>query len=238
MKVRYLIKYSKGSSIKFVSHLDLMRTIQRTIKRAGLPIEYSHGFNPHMTMSIAQPLSVGVYSDGEYMDVKFSEEIPESEVKDKFNKASTDALKVLDVVKIRNEYYPSGKKVESSMAVIEEAVYDIKIKYENTDKLKEEMESLLKSNEWSILKKTKKSEKIVNIRGMVKKLSYNIDNNVLKIRTAISSGSRENLSPDLLCDYIKKNTEGVLKDSFTEIKRVEMYAVKDRKLVALNEYFA
>ncbi|PJI07122.1 MULTISPECIES: TIGR03936 family radical SAM-associated protein [Clostridium] len=238
MKVRYLIKYSKGSDIKFVGHLDLMRTIQRAIKRADLPIEYSHGFNPHMTMSIAQPLSVGVYSDGEYMDVKFSDEIPESEVKEKFNKASTNALKIVDVVKIRNEYYPSGKKVESSMAVIEAAVYDIKIKYENTSKLKEEMESLLKSEDWSILKKTKKSEKIVNIKSMVKKLSYNIEDNVLKIRTAISSGSRENLSPDLLCDYIKKNTNSVLKDSFTDIKRVEMYAIKNKKLVPLNKYFS
>lgn len=238
MKVRYLIKYSKGSDIKFVGHLDLMRTIQRTIKRADLPIEYSHGFNPHMTMSIAQPLSVGVYSDGEYMDVKFSDEIPESEVKEKFNKASTNALKIVDVVKIRNEYYPSGKKVESSMAVIEAAVYDIKIRYENISRLKEEMESLLKSEDWSILKKTKKSEKIVNIRSMVKKLSYNIEDNALKIHTAISSGSRENLSPDLLCDYIKKNTHSVLKDSFTDIKRVEMYAIKNRKLVPLNKYFS
>lgn len=237
MKVRYLIKYSKGSDIKFVGHLDLMRTIQRTIKRADLPVEYSHGFNPHMVMSIAQPLSVGVYSDGEYMDVMFSDEVPESEVKEKFNKASTDALKVIDVVKIRNKYYPSGKKIETSMAVIEAAVYDIKIRYENADKLKEEMENLLKNEDWSILKKTKKSEKIVNIRSMVKKFSYNIENNVLKIRTAISSGSHENLSPDLLCDYIKKNTHKVLKDSFTDIKRVEMYAVKDSKLVPLNKYF-
>ena len=55
MKVRYLIKYTKESEIKFISHLDLMRTIQRVIRRAALPIEYSKGFNPHMTISIAQP---------------------------------------------------------------------------------------------------------------------------------------------------------------------------------------
>ena len=55
-KVRYLIKYSKESEIKFIAHLDLMRTIQRIIKRSELPIEYSKGFNPHMAVSIAQPL--------------------------------------------------------------------------------------------------------------------------------------------------------------------------------------
>ena len=69
MKVRYVIKFTKGENIKFIGHLDLMRTIQRIIKRSGLPVEYSKGFNPHMALSIAQPLSVGVYSDGEYLDL-------------------------------------------------------------------------------------------------------------------------------------------------------------------------
>ena len=67
--MRYLIKFSKGEGIKFISHLDLMRTIQRIIRRSGVPIEYSKGFNPHMALSLAQPLSVGVFSDGEYIDI-------------------------------------------------------------------------------------------------------------------------------------------------------------------------
>ena len=49
-----------------------MRTLQKIIKRSELPIEYSKGFNPHMAVSIAQPLSVGVHSNGEYMDVVLS----------------------------------------------------------------------------------------------------------------------------------------------------------------------
>ena len=73
--MRYLIKFSKGEGIKFISHLDLMRTIQRIIRRSGVPIEYSKGFNPHMALSLAQPLSVGVYSDGEYMDIVLTEEM-------------------------------------------------------------------------------------------------------------------------------------------------------------------
>ena len=60
--MRYLIKFTKEENIKFIAHLDLMRTIQRIIRRSGLPVEYSKGFNPHMALSIAQPLSVGVYS--------------------------------------------------------------------------------------------------------------------------------------------------------------------------------
>ncbi|MGL5085822.1 MAG: TIGR03936 family radical SAM-associated protein, partial [Clostridium sp.] len=71
--MRYVIKYTKGAGIKFISHLDLMRTIQRIIRRTDIPMKYSKGFNPHMALSIAQPLSVGVYSDGEYMDIVLAE---------------------------------------------------------------------------------------------------------------------------------------------------------------------
>ena len=86
MKVRYVIKFTKGENIKFIGHLDLMRTIQRIIKRSGLPVEYSKGFNPHMALSIAQPLSVGVYSDGEYLDLVLTESLGVGEVIEKLNK--------------------------------------------------------------------------------------------------------------------------------------------------------
>ena len=58
--IRYLIKYTKESNIKFIAHLDLMRTAQKIVRRAKLPVKYSKGFNPHMAMSIAQPLAVGM----------------------------------------------------------------------------------------------------------------------------------------------------------------------------------
>ncbi|MCR3758227.1 TIGR03936 family radical SAM-associated protein [Clostridium felsineum] len=237
MKVRYLIKYSKGSNIKFVSHLDIMRAIQRTVKRAGLPAEYSKGFNPHMSMSIAQPLSVGIYSEGEYFDLRLKEEVSEDKIKEAFNNAATSDLRAVDVIKIEKEYYDSGKKVESSMAIIEAATYIMKIRYKNIDKLKEEIEKIIKSEDWSILKKTKKSEKIVNIKGMVKKISYKIKENTLEVETLIAAGSRENLSPDLLCEYIKTHTSEVLENVFSDIKRVEMYALKNKKLVELYRYF-
>ena len=96
MKVRYVIKFTKESSVKFISHLDLMRTIQRVIRRADLPMEYSKGFNPHMALSIAQPLSVGVYSDAEYMDIVLVEELEEKEIIDRIQPAYLEVLKSLE----------------------------------------------------------------------------------------------------------------------------------------------
>ncbi|MGL4790895.1 MAG: TIGR03936 family radical SAM-associated protein, partial [Anaerotignaceae bacterium] len=62
----YRFKFTKGPQVKFIGHLDVMQTFQRTIKRANLPIAYSQGFNPHQLLSFASPLSLGYTSEGEY----------------------------------------------------------------------------------------------------------------------------------------------------------------------------
>lgn len=235
--MRYLIKYSKGYDIKFVSHLDIMRNIQRAFNRSGLPVEHSNGFNPHMIMSIAQPLSVGVYSDGEYMDVEFLEEVKEEDIKNKFNEVSPVDLKIIDVLKIEKKYYDDGKKVEQSMAAVDAARYSINIRYKNTEKLEAELKELLNKKEWITLKKSKKTEKMVNIKAMIRKLNYKIEGSTLRIDTLLSCGSRENLSPELLCNYIKDNTSCADFDLFCEVKREEMYGLKENNLVSLFKFF-
>ena len=67
MKIR--IKFAKTGVMKFVGHLDVMRYFQKAIRRAELPIAYSEGFSPHMLLSFASPLGVGISSTGEYFDM-------------------------------------------------------------------------------------------------------------------------------------------------------------------------
>lgn len=233
MKVRYLIKFSKEGNIKFVAHLDLMRTIQRMLRRSGLPIQYSKGFNPHINLSLAQPLAVGVYSSGDYMDVGFEEEIDENVIKEKLNASAPAGVKVFEAKKIKEE---QNKKVFKSMAAIDAAKYRIRIKYNNVDSLNEDIEKLLRLKEWNTIKKTKTKEGEVDIRSQVKDFDYNIVDNILAIRTIISCGSRENLSAELLAKFIQENTREANKDAFVDIKREEMYAEVKKKLVPLYKY--
>ena len=71
MKLR--IKFRKQGDLRFIGHLDIMRYFQKLIRRAGIPIRYSEGFNPHQVMSFASPLSVGHLSLGEYCDIDVHE---------------------------------------------------------------------------------------------------------------------------------------------------------------------
>jgi len=232
--VRYLIKYTKDSEIKFIAHLDLMRTLQKIIKRSGLPVEYSKGFNPHMAVSIAQPLSVGVHSSGEYMDVVLNEELDEEYIKAKMSEKTPRGIKILDVVKV---IPVEGKKQSQAMAIIDAAKYTIKLKYTNQEEVKKTLQDICTSPEWNIVKKSKSGEKMVNIKTLIHEFDYEVSNCELKITVLIACGSRANLSAGLIADYMKENIEFINKEAFVNIAREEMYAYKDEKLVTLSQFF-
>ncbi|WP_297418957.1 TIGR03936 family radical SAM-associated protein [Clostridium sp.] len=229
--MRYLTKFTKEENIKFISHLDVLKTIQKNIRRAELPIEYSQGFNPHMNTSIAQPLSVGVYSSGEYMDMVLTTEMDEKEIVDKLNKTSPSGIKYISALAI--PYTIGEKKVPQAMALIDAARYTIKIKYSEVSNLEEEVNKLLEISEWNTIKKSKKGEREINIRPLVKEFSFWIKDEFLILNAVINTGSREHLSADLLVSYIQEKTSNALLDSFVNIKREEMYFYKNNKLVPL-----
>lgn len=66
---RLRLRFSRGEQLKYISHLDLMRLWERTLRRAGVPMAYSEGFSPHPRISLAVPLPIGVTSEAELMDV-------------------------------------------------------------------------------------------------------------------------------------------------------------------------
>lgn len=212
-----------------------MRTIQRILRRSGLPVEYSKGFNPHILLSIAQPLSVGVYSKGEYMDVEFTKEIKEKDILEKFNECSTRDIKAIDVVRVKEEN--NGKKIPPAMAVVEAARYNIKMRCNNELDSYEKIKNLMDLSYWNIIKNTKKGDKEVNIKEQLKKFVFKAYDNAIYIDTIVSCGSKSNLSPQLLAQYLKNNVETLDKEAFVDIERIDIFAINGNKLVPLNEYF-
>lgn len=230
--MRYVIKYTKGADIKFISHLDLMRTIQRVIRRSDLPMKYSKGFNPHMALSIAQPLSVGVYSDGEYMDLVLAEELSENEVIDRLNDKTAQGIRFIEARKVR-EALEGEKKLPQAMALLDGARCTIKMPLSSEDGVIEKLEEILTQESWITMKKSKKGMKEADIRPLVKEIKYWVKDNALIINTLVATGSREHLSPDVLAKYIKSNIENIIEDEFIDIKREEMYVLKDDKYIPL-----
>ena len=119
MNVR--IQFSKGYEAKYVSHLDLMRTFNRMLMRSGLPVSYTQGFNPHIILTFAQPLSVGVTSDGEYAEFQMEERLLLEVLLEK----PVNALSSASVWAEANRYYINGKSISLPLKLFAEADADI-----------------------------------------------------------------------------------------------------------------
>lgn len=83
--MRMMVVFEKGASLRYIGHLDLMRTMQRALRRSGLPLKYSSGFNPHIRLSFAQPLGVGVIGMRELMEVPLDGDVSPEEFTDAMN---------------------------------------------------------------------------------------------------------------------------------------------------------
>lgn len=90
------IKYRKGEAVKFISHRDLMRAFHRALRRTGLPISYSQGFNPHVKISWGNALKVGVSSDAEFAELNFEGWVKPREAQEKLNQELPEGLEILE----------------------------------------------------------------------------------------------------------------------------------------------
>lgn len=228
--MRYLIKYVKNSEVKFISHLDLMRTIQRTIRRAEIDVEFSKGFNPHMSLSIAQPLAVGVYSKGDYLDLDLLSEEKEEELINKLNKNAPSGLEFLEAINL------GDKKLPQSMAAVDGALYVLKFKLVN-NKVEEEFKEVLKEDKWEVLKKGKKGERLMDLKPLIKEMKFWEKEGEFILRILVSCGSRENLSPQILADFLKEKCGSIDKERFVDIRREELFSLQEDKYISLLDYY-
>ena len=116
------VKYSKGEEVKYVGHLDSMRTFVRCIKRTCIPIKYSNGFNPRVQISFALPLGVGVTSDSEYFDLEIEKKMNETLLIGELNSVLPTGFRAQKVTFVENK--------KSLMSLVKEAVYEITIESE------------------------------------------------------------------------------------------------------------
>ena len=94
--VNLRLKFKKVGSLQYVSHLDLVRTMHKIIVRAKLPLWYTEGFNPKPKMIFAAPLSIGVESVCEYLDIKLIDDVPPEEAMRRLNANMTDEMQILE----------------------------------------------------------------------------------------------------------------------------------------------
>ena len=189
------IKFEKTGSLMYISHLDMARTMQRIILRAGIDIWYSEGFNPQPKVVFAVPLPVGVESVCEFVDIKINSYMSCEEIADRLSKSFPAEMKVLSV------YVPENKLKNIELIDYAMEISSPSASCEIASQLNE-----LFSKELKVVKKSKGAEKEIDITDYVKSIDFSYEEGKIKIGAVIHSGSEKNLNPELVIDAIRANT--------------------------------
>jgi radical SAM-linked protein len=96
--LRLIVRYAKRGRMRFASHRDIARAVERGVRRAGLPIAYSAGFTPHPKISYAGAAPTGTASEAEYLEISLTEARAASDVRDRLDAALPDGIDVIDVI--------------------------------------------------------------------------------------------------------------------------------------------
>ena len=157
---RVRLQFQKTGTAKYLSHLDLMRTMQRALNRAEVPIRYSEGFNPHALISILLPLSVGAESLCELMDIRLREPVDLTALPARLTAALPAGLAVTAA-------YTDGRKVRELkwLRVRGDLMYDA------GPPSCEEIEALFARESLLVMRKTKRGEGEFDLREGLRELS-------------------------------------------------------------------
>lgn len=189
------LRFSKTDRLKYISHLDINRAMSRALKRAQIPLWYTEGFNPHPYMSFSLPLSLGVESLCESVDLRIIGDITNDEIKNRLNNVLPQDIKIVDV-------YDDFR--DNSEIVYSDYVY--KFEFKDNEAAFEKIKNVLSSDEIIALKKGKQGRKRVmketNIKSFIDKYSISIRNDVIVLNIRLLAGPEKNLNPSLLFDTI------------------------------------
>lgn len=261
--------------MKFIGHLDIMRYFQKAFRRSETDVEYSQGFSPHQLISFAAPLGVGLTSDSEYLDIQVKTSGTSEEMIKQLNEVMTEGISIISFKELTVE-------CKNAMSIVAGADYLVSLKdgyvlkdgiihnvsdvfqHESTPveqvfpEFREKFNEFYNRETITILKKTKKSQREMDIKPFIYHMSLdkndfmkqigNIDSkdsvaevyeNGNCVFLQLATGSVTNLKPELVmeafCNYL-----GVTWNEYAfQTHRLEVYAdmgtEEERKLVSLEE---
>jgi len=188
------VMYKKLGRSVYISHLDIMRTFQRSLKRAGVDVKHTEGFNPHPYISIALPLSLGYGGECEFLDMVVLDDMPCEEIVSRLNAALPEGIEAVKA-------YEGGSPVRE----IAYSEYEISLEYDNgvSENTKAKLSELFLRDEIIVVKKSKRGECDTNIAPMIKSAEIVPLLDKVIIRCILAAGNTS-LNPEYLIRAIEK----------------------------------
>ena len=212
--MKYIVEFKKTGVICYTSHLDILRVFKRVLKRAGLELAYSQGFNPHAKMGFAQPLSLGYSGLHEYMEF---ETVSDYDCADLLETLKPLMPEGLELVRCLNADWLSGTLAAGTteaeytvtVPVSENAKSSLTCDAGESSSARVLHERYMGQESIEVLKKQKKKKgkeremKLVDIKPMIRSITFNLNvPETLEISMILDQGSQSNLSPELVISSV------------------------------------
>lgn len=200
MSTALRFRFTREEGLKFIGHLDILRLFERALKRSGLAVSHTQGFNPRMKLIFGLPMALGLTSVSEYADIELDREMPAEDFIAVMNTHLPHGIRVLAAAPIRQS--------DNIMNTIRAARYDITIIPEQ-DIARDDMvglvHRLLAAETLPVMKKTKKGMKETDIRPLIFSLTAGKDGEHAWVLGAfMSAGATDNLRPELILEAFSK----------------------------------
>ena len=190
--MKAIIQFGKQGRLRFISHLDLQRFMQRALRRTGLPVAYSQGFNPHALLSFASALGMGVSSEAELLEVRFAEPVAEQTILEAMRAALPPEMPVYRVRAVDD-------RSPSLMATVYCADYRMTLTGEGAKAIADAVPGYLEKAEVMAVRKSKSGEKTVNIRPSPLELrAEGTEDGAYALTARLTLTPEDTLKPDVL----------------------------------------
>ena len=190
--MRVLAVFEKGERIRHIGHLDIQRSVQRGLRRSGLPVAYSNGFNPHILVTFASALSTGACGRREIMDVTMAEDVSEKEFLEKMNKAMPPEMQLSEAMAV-------DRKHPTLPPLLRAADYEMVIREEEyAGKLTEAIPQMLARESIPAMRKTKTALKECDIKPLI----YDLTGQGNRLFARLVLTEREACKPGMLMEAL------------------------------------
>ena len=212
MNEKLRLRFEKTGRAIYISHLDLMQTMQRAFSRAGYALKYSEGYNPHPQISIALPLSVGAASRCELMDFRLAQEAVLSEIPAHLSAVMPEGIRVL-------EAYEAQRKCAEIKWLQVEGRFD----YDEREPaaMSEALRAFFSRDQIIITRKTKRGIGETDIRPAIDEIAFTATDSGVSL-TARISAQEPTLNPELLAEALRQLAPELAPD-FARFTRIETY---------------
>jgi radical SAM-linked protein len=221
--MRLAVEFKRYGAARYCSHLDMQRAAMRAVRRTDLMPEYTAGFNPHMVMSFASAMPVGLVSDSEYFELRLKEDAEPEHCLSQLKRAMPEGIEPVFAGRLKED-------APKLMAALKFADYEAEIAPEAKEAVKKVIANLLQSDmiEIEMVKDGKRIKK--DIRPLIKELSLSEDG--ARVHMLLAASSEGSLNPEILMKHLT-NAAGAEPDY--SVRRKGLFTITGGRTVPLRD---